>query len=309
VHAAVLIGYDGSEESEQAIRGAAELLAPRRAVVAHVWDSLSELLLHRDLDDLSGSLREAADELDAGDAQAAERLARRGAELAEAAGLQATPVSARGRPRAWPTLLELADEHDAAAVVVGSRGLGGVKSALLGSVSSGVLGHSQRPVLVVPGQEEPGVSGPALIAYDGSEHARAGIEAAGRLLRTREALVQTVWSSYESIASAGVAGAPATVVTKAIERLDGEAERAAQETADQGAELAAAAGLDVRAEALRGDRNTWRALIHSVEAHGAAVVVAGSRGRSAFGSALTGSVSRALVHNAPAPVLVVRPAG
>jgi nucleotide-binding universal stress UspA family protein len=308
VHAAVLIGYDGSAESEQAIRAAAELLAPRRAIVAHVWDSLSELLLHRDLDDLSGSLREAADELDAEDAQAAERLARRGAELAEATGLEATPATARGKPRAWRTLLELADEHDAAALVVGSRGLGGVKSALLGSVSSALLGHSRRPVLVVPGDGARG-SGPAVIAYDGSEHARAGIEAAGRLLRGRDALVQTVWTSYESIASAGVAGAPATVVTTAIERLDDEARQAAQRTADEGAELAAAAGLEVRAEALRGDRNTGRALIHSVEAQGAAAVVVGSRGRSAFGAALTGSVSRAIVHAAPAPVLVVCAAG
>jgi nucleotide-binding universal stress UspA family protein len=308
VHDAVLIGYDGSPESEQAIRAAAGLLAPRRAVVAHVWDSLSELLLHRDLDDLSGTLREAAEELDAEDAQAAERLARRGAELAEAAGLEATPVTARGRPRAWRTLIELADEHDAAAVVVGSRGLGRVKSALLGSVSSGVVGQSHRPVLVVPAQDERG-SGPALIAYDGSEHARAGIEAAGRLLRGREALVQTVWTSYESIVSAGVVGAPATVVTTAVERLDGEAEQAAQRTADEGAELAAAGGLEVRAEAVRGSSSPWRALIDGVEAHGAAAVVVGSRGRSALGAALTGSVSRALVHHAPAPVLVVRAGG
>ena len=51
----------------------------------------------------------------------------------------------RGRPKAWPALLQLADEHDAAAIVVGSEGLGAVKSALFGSVSAGLLHHCKRP--------------------------------------------------------------------------------------------------------------------------------------------------------------------
>jgi nucleotide-binding universal stress UspA family protein len=303
----ILIGYDGSVEADNAIRRAAELLSPRRAVVAHVWDSLAELMLHSDIDQLSGTMRQAADEIDAEDARQADELAGQGAAVAEAAGLDAAPVTARGKPRAWRALVQLADEHDAGAVVVGSRGLGRVKSALLGSVSSGVLDHSHRPVLIVPGREDaPAASGPALIGYDGSDHAGAAIEAAGRLLKAREALVQTAWSSYESVGSAGVAGAPAEVVTKAIDQLDRAAEEDARSTAERGAELAAAAGLEVRAEPLRASGNTWRALIDSAEANDAAVLVVGSRGRSAFGSALTGAVSRALVHHAPAPVLVVR---
>ena len=57
----VVIGYDGSDEAENAIQRASELLAPRRAVVAFVWDLLSELLLHTDFDNLTGSMREAAE--------------------------------------------------------------------------------------------------------------------------------------------------------------------------------------------------------------------------------------------------------
>ena len=65
----ILIGYDGSEDAENAIRCAAHLLAPRRAIVAYVWDSLAELLLHTEIDQLTGSMKEAAEELDFEDAR------------------------------------------------------------------------------------------------------------------------------------------------------------------------------------------------------------------------------------------------
>jgi nucleotide-binding universal stress UspA family protein len=222
------------------------------------------------------------------------------------AGDPAGAAPARARPRAGPTLLELATEHGAGIVVLGSRGLGRVKSALLGSVSSGVLDHAHLPVLIVPPSEGES-AGPVVIGYDGSEHARAAVEAAGRLLKTRVTLVQTVWTSYHAMVGAGTAGAPVAVVTRAAEEIDREVRQRAQHTAEQGVRLAAAGGLEARGEAVQACGNTWRTLIDTVETQGAAAVVVGSRGRSAFGAALTGSVSRALVHHAPAPVLVVRP--
>jgi nucleotide-binding universal stress UspA family protein len=305
----ILIGYDGSDEAANAIRCAGDLLAPRRAVVAHVWDSLADLLLHTDVDHLTGAMREAAEELDSEDASEAERIAARGSELAEAAGFEAIAAVSRGRPMAWPTLLELAEQHRARAVVVGSRGLGRVKSALLGSVSSGVLHHAQLPVLIVPPLEEAHAPGPVVIGYDGSAQADAAVEAAGRLLKVRETILQTVWTSYQAVAPAGVAGAPVAVVTKAAAEIDRAAREGAQHTAEQGAKLAAAQGLEVRAEAVNADGNAWRTLLDTAHEHRAAAVVVGSRGISGFESVLLGSVSRALVHHAPAPVLVVRPPG
>lgn len=303
----ILIGYDGSEDAGSAIRSAGDLLAPRRAIVTYVWDSLAELLLHSDVDQLTDTMKEAAEELDAGDAREAELIAERGAELAEDAGFDAVPTVARGRPKAWPTLLELADRHGAAAIVVGSRGLGCVKSALLGSVSSGVLDHAHLPILIVPPLEEVHPPGPLVIGYDGSEHASAAVEAAGRLLKVRESILQTVWISYTAVAPAGIAGAPVAVAAPAVEEIDRGLRERAQQTAHQGARLAAAQGLEVQAEGVRAAGNVWRTLLDTAHAHRAAAVVVGSRGSSTLGSALTGSVSRALVHHAPAPVLVVRP--
>ena len=49
-------------------------------------------------------------------------------------------------------VLELA--ADAGLVVVGTRGLGRVTGALLGSVSRQLLGHAPCPVVVMPPEEE-----------------------------------------------------------------------------------------------------------------------------------------------------------
>jgi nucleotide-binding universal stress UspA family protein len=50
----------------------------------------------------------------------------------------------------WRTIVDVADEVDASLIVTGSRGLAGVRSVLLGSVSNHVLHHAHRPTLIVP---------------------------------------------------------------------------------------------------------------------------------------------------------------
>ena len=53
----------------------------------------------------------------------------------------------RGDPR--KEIVELAEEVDAGLVIIGSRGLGGVRRALMGGVSDSVVRHAHCPVLVV----------------------------------------------------------------------------------------------------------------------------------------------------------------
>lgn len=70
-------------------------------------------------------------------------------DLAEQAGVTAHQRLLQGDPA--DEIVAYADVVDADLIVVGSRGHGAVASALLGSVSRGVLREARRPVLVVRG--------------------------------------------------------------------------------------------------------------------------------------------------------------
>jgi nucleotide-binding universal stress UspA family protein len=56
-----------------------------------------------------------------------------------------------GRPDT--AIIDLAEELGAGLIVMGSRGLGGVRRALLGSISDSVVRHAHCPVLVVRQEE------------------------------------------------------------------------------------------------------------------------------------------------------------
>ena len=77
------------------------------------------------------------------------QVANEGARIAQAAGLDAVPVGVETTRPVWEAIIEFADRHDAATIVMGSRGLTGLRSKLLGSVSSAVVHHSNRPTMIV----------------------------------------------------------------------------------------------------------------------------------------------------------------
>src|ERR687894_2467762 len=52
-------------------------------------------------------------------------------------------------------IVELAEDLEVGLVVVGNRGWGGIRRALMGSVSDSVVRHAHCPVLVVRKEEEP----------------------------------------------------------------------------------------------------------------------------------------------------------
>jgi nucleotide-binding universal stress UspA family protein len=65
-----------------------------------------------------------------------------------AAGVPSQAILAEGAPA--PTLMQVADDHGAAMLVVGRSGKGGLAELLLGSVAHHLSHHAACPVLVVP---------------------------------------------------------------------------------------------------------------------------------------------------------------
>ncbi|HEU5212751.1 MAG TPA: universal stress protein [Gaiellaceae bacterium] len=143
-NAPILICYDDTSGSRRAIAAAAELLGPRRAVVVDVFPVMtpeeSKTLTTTGAPGASfGNVNE----------EAALEQASIGAAHAREAGFEAEAYAALGGPT-WKAITQIADEIDAAVIVIGSRGFTGLREAVEGSVSHMVAEHAHRPVLIVP---------------------------------------------------------------------------------------------------------------------------------------------------------------
>jgi nucleotide-binding universal stress UspA family protein len=145
----ILIGYDGSEDAKAAIRQMGALVSGQPAIVLTAWEPFSQLLARTPSIAAVASPAEIADS-DGAARTGAQQTADEGAALARSCGLDATPRPAERRDTVANTILCAADRANAAAIAVGSRGLGGLGSLFLGSVSHGILQHGDRPVVVVP---------------------------------------------------------------------------------------------------------------------------------------------------------------
>jgi len=138
----IVVGLDGSEGSRRALRFALREARIRRARVQAVavwhipWAAYSSAL-GLDVDRLCAGMRDDATR------RLQEALDQ---ETAEAHGLDVLADVREGQPA--QVLVELS--AGASLLVVGSRGLGGFRDLLLGSVSHQCAQHAACPVVIVP---------------------------------------------------------------------------------------------------------------------------------------------------------------
>jgi nucleotide-binding universal stress UspA family protein len=141
----ILIAYDGSDCAEVAIEKVAAEFPGRKVVVLVVSEELERIpflgaagvpVEPDTIELLADSARKGA--LD---------VAEKGAAKARELGLDPSTAVAEGGPT-WSRIVDAGDEHDVALIAIGSRGLSGIKHAVLGSVSGAVAQHSKRSVLI-----------------------------------------------------------------------------------------------------------------------------------------------------------------
>jgi nucleotide-binding universal stress UspA family protein len=194
-------------------------------------------------------------------------------------------------------LLEQA-EH-ARLVVLGSRGLGGWSGLLAGSVAVQVTTHAHCPVIVIPADLRPHAhEGPTVVVgVDGSKASAAAIEFAFDQAEALHAQVialhawTTPFLTYADGAS--MLGFDADKVTTEMRLL------VAESVAGPAAEHP---DVSVTTELVSG--SPAQALIRRSES--ADLVVVGSRGRGGFTGLLLGSVSQNVLHHSQCPIAIVR---
>ena len=148
----ILICYDGSADAQAAIGRSALLMPGSHANVLVIWETILQTMTRNGSIGMGFGMVGLEDDTsaDAAIEKGAQDTATDGARRATAAGLVAEPRIANRDGDTAETILAVAVELDADVIVLGTRGLGSMKSLMLGSVSHAVLHHADRAVLVVP---------------------------------------------------------------------------------------------------------------------------------------------------------------
>jgi nucleotide-binding universal stress UspA family protein len=149
----VIVAFDGAPEARAAVRAATELMPGRLLLVVTVWEPGLAAVSIAPPDTLGMSYPppdpEAIEAVDRAEQDHARATAEAGVRLAHDLGARAEAVTSRDDADVATVIMGLAEQHDAAAIVVGRRGLGAIRSAVFGSTSRRLLDTARRPVLVV----------------------------------------------------------------------------------------------------------------------------------------------------------------
>jgi len=280
----LVVGFDGSERSRDALALATRLADPgQQILLTHVHDygRISNLLSGRSYEQL---VRDVADSTFAAVQATLEPTTRRELRLVSsnspAAGLQAT-----------------ADQADASMIVVGSSHRSRIGRVLAGSVTESVLGGAAVPVAVAPRDYAGSDRGLRTIGcgFDGSPESRLALEWAAALAHHRRAHLLAV-TVHTPVAFGGVSTRGPIGYQAANDALrTGLHEQVTEAIAALGD------GSDASSRVVDGD-----AAVELAEASAELdLLVLGSRGYGPVRSVLLGSVSRSLVHAAACPVVVL----
>jgi nucleotide-binding universal stress UspA family protein len=232
-------------------------------------------------------------------ADAAAARARRALALrwpdADVAVVSSTPVSG---------ILREARRIRADVIVLGWRGVGGLRAVLMGSVSRGVTRRATASVLVVKGRRRD--IRRIVVGLDGSANARRALAFVRALPAPRGGHV-TLCTAVDRMRAPAQGLAPRGVrasVAAEVARINAQREAEARTALEHAASALRRAGWRVKTVLRAGP--PLRELLRTIDAAHADLLVVGARGTSGVQHLFLGSVADGALNRCPAPVLVVR---
>ena len=304
----IVVATDSSEEAQQAATMAME--------IASNTDSELHVVHVEDVPVMAAAY--AVPDIQHESEKAARELLDEQADAMEEAG---TSIAERHLRAGQPAdeIILLAEERGAGLIVTGSRGHGGIKRLLLGSVSETVVRYAHCPVLVVRGQRTTTFPTMVLMATDGSEDSALAAQAAVELSNKTGSELHLIHASqprapayghYPPGAGGAAMGEPlgtgeAALVERDIVAEESESETREQKVLDQQVRQVEEAGGEVVHKHHRIGLAATEIIAVSEEIE-AGLIIMGSRGLRGLKRMVTGSVSDSVVRHAHCPVLVVR---
>lgn len=274
----IIVGYDGSPESKAAIAWAAGVAQRRRRTLVVA----------------------TATGTDSDDAQRASSLAQQGAELAQ----QEADINVHALSPETGVVKALVElSREAELLVMGHRGRGRLRGALLGSAAFSVTLHAQCPVAITRENIKgiPSPDAPIVLGVDGSPESHAAAREAASLASQTGATLRMVVAHNAPASSPWlVAQYPDQFSEDSAPRGQEQAIAIAQEAGKNIGEIYPEVPIEMAVIPGRPER----ALVDAAE--DASLIVVGARGRGDFASLLLGSVSRDVIQHADCTVYVVR---
>jgi nucleotide-binding universal stress UspA family protein len=136
----ILVAMDGSDLSDKALRYACILGAPLEAelIVLHIVPMLVSATPYHDT---------VSDQPFLALQKVGEDILSRAKQTAEEMNYKITDLISHGDPAS--RIIDIASERDVDLIVLGSRGIGGIKRLFVGSISDKVANHAPCPVMIV----------------------------------------------------------------------------------------------------------------------------------------------------------------
>jgi nucleotide-binding universal stress UspA family protein len=142
--ASIVVGTDGSQTAQEAVRQAVDLAGRlgARVEIVSAYEPVSSARLREEAQQIPADLQWIVNPREDVDA-----TLRAAAEIAKEAGVDYDTYARQGDPA--DAILDVAEERGADLIVVGNKGMTGAKRFLLGSVPNKVSHHAPCSVLII----------------------------------------------------------------------------------------------------------------------------------------------------------------